>query len=66
MANFSGLNIETYFKIADIFKIKAAVLFPKPSFNYFCINVSHNQIFHASMKESLPVDNFSCLFRVTN
>ena len=39
-SNFSGLNVlETYFKIADIFKIKAAVLFPKSSYNYSCINV---------------------------
>ena len=39
-SNFSSLNVlETYFKIADIFKIKAAVSLPKLFYKYSCINL---------------------------
>ena len=46
----AGLNVlETYFKMAVMFKIKAAVSFPKPSYNYSCLNL-------------IPQSNISCIY----
>ena len=59
------LVLESYFKTADILKIKAVISSPKPLHIYTCINVNpQSSISHIQLRKSFAVDSFSHLVKV--